>query len=149
MDHLKPLNEHVIKSMKGNKGKDTGPEITLRRALRANGIRGYRLQWKCPGRPDLAFPSRKVAIFVNGCFWHRCPLCNLPAPKNNSEYWRHKFEANVARDRRVQKELENNGWTVIVVWECEIKRKLPEAVDRISLALTGERVRAYRSDQND
>lgn len=131
-----PLDEHTTKSMKSNKRKDTGPELKLRKALRDAGFPGYRLQWKIPGRPDICYPGRKVAIFVNGCFWHRCPYCNLSVPKHNRDYWEHKFASNVERDARTHSELEKMGWKVIVVWECEIKKDLPSKVNEIVSVLT-------------
>jgi len=126
-----PLNEGVSKSMRSNTRKDTKPEITLRRALRDAGKGGYRLQWKVAGHPDICYPGHKVAVFVNGCFWHRCPYCNLPEPKHNADFWKQKFERNVARDARVKEQLGSEGWTVIVIWECEIKQNLPGCVSRI------------------
>jgi DNA mismatch endonuclease (patch repair protein) len=109
--------------MQGNKGKDTKPELMVRKMLRDAGFPGYRLQWKkAPGRPDIAYPGRKVAIFVNGCFWHRCPRCDLPLPKANRDYWEAKFKRNVERDRSKVKELEALGWKVFVIWECELKK---------------------------
>ncbi len=108
--------------MMANGPKDTKPEITVRRILRESGHPGYRLNWKkAPGRPDIAYPGRRIAIFVNGCFWHRCPRCDLPLPKNHTEFWREKFERNVERDARKTSELESAGWTVVTIWECEIK----------------------------
>ncbi|MEE0262695.1 MAG: NUDIX domain-containing protein, partial [Collinsella sp.] len=71
----------IKKSMKGNKRANTKPELLVRQRLRAAGLTGYRLEWKVPGKPDIAFPGRKIAIFVNGCFWHRCPKCNPSQPK--------------------------------------------------------------------
>lgn len=111
--------------MSANKGKDTNLEISLRKALWAMGIRGYRKNVKSlPGRPDIAFPSKKVAIFVNGCYWHRCPTCNFPIPKTNSDFWREKFRMNKLRDKRKIKELQKLGWRTMVIWECDIKRNL-------------------------
>ena len=110
--------------MKANKGKDTKPELMVRQMIRELGYPGYRLNWKkAPGRPDIAFPGRKIAIFVNGCFWHRCPLCNYPLPKAHSDFWKQKFERNVERDSRKIKELEAAGWTVLTIWECELKQR--------------------------
>ena len=124
----KPLNENVSKTMKANKGKDTEPEIIVRLMLRELGYPGYRLNWrKAPGRPDIAYPGRKLAIFVNGCFWHRCPYCNLPLPKSHLDYWEPKFAANVERDKRKTSELESSGWKVLIIWECQI-RKGPDGV---------------------
>jgi len=108
--------------MKGNRGRDTRPEMELRRLLREAGFPGYRLHWKnAPGRPDIAYPGRKVAIFVNGCFWHRCPHCQPPVPKSHTDFWQKKFDLNVERDARKTAELEAAGWTVITVWECELR----------------------------
>lgn len=113
----------IKKSMQGNTRANTKPEMLVRQRLRAAGLTGYRLQWKkAPGRPDIAFPGRKVAIFVNGCFWHRCPNCNPSMPKRNVEFWEAKFRRNVERDARAQAELKELGWTSIVIWECELKK---------------------------
>ncbi len=121
------MNEATTKSMKGNVRKDTKPELVLRRMLREAGYPGYRLQWKVPGRPDICYPGRKLAIFVNGCFWHRCPVCDLPLPKNNREYWEEKFRRNAEKDARDIRMLEEGGWRVVTVWECELKND-PDAV---------------------
>ena len=113
----------VKKSMQGNKRANTKPELLVRQRLRAEGLTGYRLQWKsAPGRPDIAFPGRKVAIFVNGCFWHRCPFCGPSRPRTNAEFWEAKFARNRARDARDNALLVSAGWTVIVVWECRLKK---------------------------
>ena len=118
-----PTNDLTTRVMRSNKAKSTGPELKLREELRKVGLPGYRLNWsKAPGRPDISYPGKKVAIFVNGCFWHRCPKCNLPLPKSHTEFWKMKFDRNVERDRRKACELETLGWTVIIVWECEIRR---------------------------
>ena len=133
MKHLPqpPTSDSVVKSMRSNKRKDTSPELSVRKALRDAGYPGYRLQWKVPGRPDICYPGRKVAVFVNGCFWHRCPFCNLPIPKHNSDFWRDKFEKNVARDKKNIGILEDQGWTVVVLWECQIKSDLDSAICRV------------------
>ena len=108
--------------MQANRGKDTAPELLLRRELRRAGVSGYRLHWtKAPGRPDIAFPGRRVAVFVNGCFWHRCPHCSPPVPKTNRDFWLRKFCANQLRDARKSSELEAMGWTIITLWECQLK----------------------------
>ncbi len=121
-------NEHVRKSMQGNKRANTKPELTVRKILRDRGYTGYRLQWKkCPGRPDVAFPGRKIAIQVQGCFWHRCPKCQLSKPKSHAEYWEAKFAANQARDVRNLEAAREEGWKVITIWECDLKKKkLPQ-----------------------
>ena len=120
-------NENVRKSMRGNKRADTRPELVMRARLRAAGLSGYRLQWKVPGHPDVAWPGKKVALFVNGCFWHRCPHCNLSLPKSNVEYWVVKFARNVERDEQSRAALEALGWKVHVVWECQLKKKTIDA----------------------
>ncbi len=122
-----PLNEAVAKAMRSNRSKNTKPEKIARRILREKGFPGYRLNWKkAPGKPDIAYPGKKIAIFVNGCFWHRCPLCNLPLPKSHLEYWEPKFERNVERDKSNYQKLEAMGWSTVIIWECEI-RKDPES----------------------
>ena len=108
--------------MKGNKRANTKPELLVRQRLRAAGLTGYRLEWKVPGKPDIAFPGRKIAIFVNGFFWHRCPKCNPSQPKRNVEFWEAKFRRNVERDRAAISALTQMGWTPITIWECELKK---------------------------
>ena len=110
------------RSMQGNKGKDTKPELLVRRRLCDAGLTGYRLHWDVPGRPDVAWPGKRVAIFINGCFWHRCPYCNPQMPKSNVEYWTVKFARNVERDEENLRELREAGWTVHVIWECQLKK---------------------------
>lgn len=103
--------------------RDTKPEIRVRRFLHAHGLR-YRLHAaSLPGKPDLAFPSKRLAIFVHGCFWHRHPGCKATrTPKSRLEFWERKFRENVDRDRRVGEALLAAGWTAVVIWECEIGR---------------------------
>ena len=109
--------------MQANKSKDTKPELLVRKALREAGLSGYRLHWKkAPGRPDVCYPGKKVALFVNGCYWHRCPHCALPMPKTNIEFWENKFARNRERDDRNHVDLVRAGWTVLVVWECRLKK---------------------------
>lgn len=119
----KSSSDVTTKVMKANKQSNTKPEILVRQRLRAAGLTGYRLHWKVPGHPDIAWPGKKVALFVNGCFWHRCPYCHPPMPKSNVEYWTVKFDLNQERDERKTKELEEAGWKVYVIWECQLKKK--------------------------
>lgn len=106
------------------KGKDTRPEVRVRRLVYGLGYR-YRLHAKdLPGHPDLVFRSRRKVIFVHGCFWHRHPAANcwrVRVPKSKTEFWLKKFEENVARDRSAQDALTRDGWDVLVLWECELK----------------------------
>lgn len=117
-----PKDEKTSEIMSKIKGKDTKPELLLRKALREVGRPGYRLQWKkAHGRLDIAYPGRKIAIFVHGCYWHRCPHCDLSIPKSNTEWWEKKFERNIRRDKEKEKALKDAGWKVYIFWECNIK----------------------------
>ena len=120
-DNLSPERRHA--AMQGVKAKDTAPELAVRRLLRANGERGYRLHRKeLPGSPDIAFIGRQKAIFVHGCFWHGhdCPR-GAREPKANASYWSKKIARNRQRDQEHIKALAALGWTCLVVWECELK----------------------------
>lgn len=134
------VREATAKTMRANRGQDTGPELALRRALWAVGLRGYRKNRKgLPGRPDVAFGRAKLAVFVHGCYWHQCPACTRNrAPRTNAAYWAAKFEGNVARDARNQAALAAAGWRVLVIWECELKRDVAAAVERVRAALTSK-----------
>lgn len=114
--------------MQANRSKNTKPELLVRAALREAGLTGYRIHWKkAPGRPDVCFPGRRVAIFVHGCFWHRCPHCAPSRPKTHSEFWEAKFARNRERDARDRALLVSEGWTVVVVWECRLRKGRAEA----------------------
>lgn len=127
-----PKHEGISRVMSAIRAKNTDPEIKLKKELRANGLTGYRLNWKnAPGRPDIAFPGRKVAIFVHGCYWHRCPICAKPLPKHNTEFWENKFSKNTTRDKAKAEQLEALGWKVITVWECQIKTDMPGVMKNI------------------
>lgn len=107
--------------MSGIRGKNTSPEMFLRRAVHASGLR-YRLGGcGLPGRPDLVFPRLGAVVFVHGCFWHMHHCSYFKWPKSNADFWQTKICANAARDLRVTKELEELGWRVFVVWECELR----------------------------
>lgn len=120
------------KSMQGNKGKDTCLEKYFRSAVWNAGFRGYRVNVShLPGRPDMCFPGRRIAIFIHGCFWHRCPRCKLGLPKNNALFWQEKFNQNAVRDKKSVSALKKQGWRVLVVWECQIRDNLASAVMRV------------------
>lgn len=110
------------KMMAGIRGKSTGPEMQLRKALHARGLR-YRLHAKdLPGKPDVVFRSRKLAVFVHGCFWHRhegCKFASIPATR--TDFWEEKLSANRARDKRNVDALLGSGWHVVIVWECALR----------------------------
>lgn len=117
----KPSSVLASKVMSSIHGKDTKPEMVIRKLLWQNDLKGYRVHWKKVfGRPDIAYPSKKLAIFINGCFWHRCPKCDLPIPKSNREFWENKFVNNIIRDSMKINRLEQLGWDVLVFWECDI-----------------------------
>jgi len=99
------------------KGRDTRPEVGFRRRLRESGLLGYRIQWG-KHRIDVAWPGRKVAIFIDGCFWHMCPE-HFRMPKSRIGYWEPKLKANQRRDRIITQKLEDEGWAVFRVWEHE------------------------------
>lgn len=108
----------------GIQGKNTRPEMVLRRLLHAMGFR-YRLHAKgLPGKPDLVFPKYRAVVFVHGCFWHRHPGCRYTTnPSTRPEFWQAKFAGTVERDQRAIERLTENGWRVAVVWECALKQR--------------------------
>jgi DNA mismatch endonuclease (patch repair protein) len=105
------------------KSSDTKPEETVRKYLFSKGLR-YRKNVKTlPGKPDIVLPKYKTIVFVNGCFWHGHKGCKyFVMPKTNVEFWTEKITKNIARDETTYKKLQNMGWNVIVVWECELKK---------------------------
>jgi DNA mismatch endonuclease (patch repair protein) len=114
----RPLNDLVKRQMRTMPRKDTAVEMALRRELHRLGVR-YRLHPRhLPGTPDIALTRARLAVFVDGCFWHRCPEHGT-SPKNNSRWWASKLDENVARDRRKDRQLEELGWLPVHVWEHE------------------------------
>tara|TARA_B100000315_G_C14348034_1_gene482693 strand:+ start:107 stop:487 length:381 start_codon:yes stop_codon:yes gene_type:complete len=123
--------------MKGNKGKNTKPELLLRSTLHRAGHR-YRIHYsKLPGKPDIAFPSKKLAVFVDGCYWHGCPRC-YKEPKTNTEFWRKKILKNKERGSNVNKEIILKGWAVIRVWEHEVIKNMNEVISSINSKLDND-----------
>lgn len=116
------------------KGKNTRPELMLRKSLWREGLR-YRLNSKLPGKPDMVFVSKKVAIFVDGCFWHCCPE-HGSKPKSNESFWHKKLQRNIERDIIVNEQLHNKGWSVCRIWEHEVEKNISVAVDKIKLLLS-------------
>jgi DNA mismatch endonuclease (patch repair protein) len=117
------------------RAKDTSPEKKLRKLLYQHGIRGYRIHWDLPGKPDIVFVKRRIAVFIDGCFWHRCPV-HYTQPETRKEFWRKKIESNLARDRKTDTYLRKEGWTIIRIWEHEIKEDPEKAVQRIISCLS-------------
>ncbi len=112
------------RTMRAVKSQDTAPEMMVRRLVYSLGYR-YRLHVKdLPGKPDLVFPGRRKVIFVHGCFWHQHSGCGeATPPKSNTDYWLPKLERNKQRDKEIYQKLENSGWKVLVIWECELRDK--------------------------
>jgi DNA mismatch endonuclease (patch repair protein) len=133
-------SESVRSRMRATRQRDTDCELAVRAAVRALGLR-YRIDWPLPGtrrRADLAFPGRRVAVLVDGCFWHVCPE-HSSWPKANRAWWRAKLLANVARDRDTDARLRASGWIVVRVWEHEDPS---DAAGRIARVVTSpERLR--------
>ncbi len=104
-------------------GKETKPEILVRKFLFANGFRYRKNDKRYPGKPDIVLPKYKTVIFIHGCFWHGhdCPAGKLP--ETRKEFWEDKIAGNITRDNRNSKELEQQGWKVIVIWQCELKNR--------------------------
>lgn len=131
-----PKKESTSRVMSSIKDRDTKPELLLRQALWHAGVRGYRLHWKkVPGSPDIAFLGKKIAIFVHGCFWHRCNYCQPPMPKSNPKFWKEKFKKNVIRDKKKIELLHDQDWETLVIWECQVKAGLSNCIGRIKKLL--------------
>lgn len=136
MDIVSP--DKRSRMMAGIRGKDTKPEMTVRKLVHRLGFR-FRLHRRdLPGSPDIVFPRLQKVIFVHGCFWHRHPGCKFAyTPKSNTEFWLSKLEANTRRDAAAQDALAASGWGVLIVWECEVS-DLPALSQKILSFLTEE-----------
>lgn len=143
-DTVTPEQRHRI--MAAVKGKDTKPEMLVRRFLHAAGFR-YRLHdRKLPGCPDLVFPSLHTVVFIHGCFWHGHENCkHARLPKSNVDFWRSKILRNSERDSRVRIELEKQSWNVIVIWECDLRNKShrEETLEKVAKELSSIRNNTY------
>lgn len=139
-------SDAVRRSMEANVQKGTAPELALLQALRDAGLGGFAEHDRAlPGKPDASYPTQRVAVFMHGCFWHRCPSCSPPAPGGaNAEYWSKKFRRNVERDAEHEEALAAMGWEPVVLWECMVKAALADCVDIVRLTLaarTGARLK--------
>jgi DNA mismatch endonuclease (patch repair protein) len=117
------------------RSKNTKSEIKLRRLLRQKGIFSYRLHFEVNGKPDIVFPKKKIAVFVDGCFWHKCPI-HFVEPHTRKDFWTKKIEANVLRDKKVNEQLKEEGWTVLRFWEHEVNEIPDEVISRILFNLS-------------
>lgn len=130
----KAKRSQVMSRIRGRGNKDT--ELALMKLLRRHHITGWRRNQNVFGKPDFVFPVSRVAIFVDGCFWHGCPKhCNTPS--NNRGFWERKLTANKARDRRVNRELRTVGWRVVRIWEHDLAKRGESCIARIRSALSG------------
>jgi DNA mismatch endonuclease, patch repair protein len=121
-DNLSP--EDRIRTMRAVKSQNTSPERRLRAMLAGMGLRGWRVNPKdIVGKPDIAFSRERLAIFVDGCFWHGCPECNRSMPEDNKEYWSRKIERNIQRDISNTEKLQVDGWKVVRIWEHQLKKR--------------------------
>jgi DNA mismatch endonuclease, patch repair protein len=111
------------------RSKDTMPEVRLRKKLWHAGFR-YRLYYNIPGKPDIVLPRYRIAIFIDGCFWHRCPKC-YRKPKSNIKYWTKKIEYNVNKDQMINDKLKGLGWNVIRFWEHEVMKNMDLCIERV------------------
>lgn len=127
-DILSPSQRKL--NMSHIRGKNTGPEIKLRKLLWTRGVRGYRIHYNLPGKPDIVFTKKKIVIFVDGCFWHKCPIC-FQEPDTRKEFWMKKIGTNVDRDLKITKQLQEEGWTVLRFWEHEIRKTPDDVVEKI------------------
>lgn len=112
------------KNMSHIRSTETKPEVAVRKYLFSHGFRYRKNVRKMPGCPDIVLPKYRTVIFVNGCFWHKHDCPRFVWPSSNVEYWRKKIERNVERDTMNYRHLENAGWNVLVVWECQLKKKI-------------------------
>ncbi len=115
---------------RGNKST----EIAFLSFLKESKIRGWRRHYNIEGNPDFAFPEHKIAVFVDGCFWHGCKKC-MVKPKTNVRFWEKKIEQNKRRDGDVNKKLKNKGWRVVRIWEHEVQKNFEKAVEKIAKSL--------------
>jgi DNA mismatch endonuclease (patch repair protein) len=132
MDRVSPqVRSKIMASVRTVGG---GPERKMEALLRDNGIRGFKKQWDVAGRPDFAWPKKRVALFVDGCYWHGCPRCDRPS-KSNRSFWKSKIVSNRRRDLRVGRKLRSEGWRVLRVWECRLNEE--RTLSRIVRATQG------------
>jgi DNA mismatch endonuclease (patch repair protein) len=122
------------------KSENTTPELVVRKLLFSMGYR-YRIHRKdLPGKPDVVIPKYKLVVFIHGCFWHGCPVCRHAQirPVDNAEYWNKKLDKNKERDGKNKMELESNGWNVLIIWECETRKKNREMlINKIQETING------------
>jgi len=121
--------EQRSRCMSRIRGRDTGPELRVRSGLWRRALR-FRTRTRLPGRPDVVFPTERVAVFIDGCFWHACRRHGV-MPKTNTDFWKQKIADNVRRDRRNTRHLSADGWVVLRFWEHQVRNDLDAVLDRV------------------
>ena len=129
----KAKRSEVMSRIRGRGNKET--ELALAKLLRASSIKGWRRHQPIFGKPDFIFQKARLAVFVDGCFWHGCPK-HATKPKNNRSFWRRKLSANKTRDRLVTQTLRRTGWRVIRIWECALQKRPESCIEKIKQCLT-------------
>ena len=131
--------EQRKRCMSNVKGKNTKPEIMVRKYLFEHGYR-YRLHRKdLPGKPDIVLPKYKTAIFINGCFWHGHKDCKyFTLPETNTEFWKSKIDSNIKRDKESHDELSKLGWKVIDIWQCNLKKDKTLTLENLIKSINNE-----------
>ena len=122
--------EQRSRNMSRIRSKNTRPEIIVRKYLFSHGLR-YRINYNIPGKPDIAFPGKRIAIFVHGCFWHLHGCKYSTFPKTNVSFWENKLKKNKERDRIIEEQLNAEGWNVYIVWECELKENRGKCLEKV------------------
>ena len=112
------------------KGKNTKPEIKLRKVLFKNGCRGFRVSSKITGKPDIVFTKKKIAVFIDGCYWHKCMKCFIK-PKTKTKWWMEKINRNVTHDNEVDTQLKSYGWKVLRFWEHDINKSIDKVLNKM------------------
>lgn len=148
-DRLTPIQRHQV--MSHIRSTNTKPELILRHALWHRGFR-YRINMSClPGKPDMVLPKYKTILFIHGCFWHGHKYCKYyTIPKTNTDFWVAKVSRNRERDQEVWRKLEADGWSVVIVWECQLKKaNIDDTVARVSAEIVhnGESYRAAQEER--
>ena len=124
--------KEIMSSIRGKGNKTT--ELKLLALLKENRVAGWRRHFAILGKPDFAFPKQKLAVFVDGCFWHGCPRC-YQQPKRNTKFWKNKILVNKARDKRVSRALRSGGWSVCRIWECDLRNFPASAIAKVQRML--------------
>ncbi len=130
MDTHTPMQRKY--NMSRIKSSNTLIELKFRKYIWKNGLRGYRLKSKILGKPDIYFPKQKLAIFIDGCFWHKCPI-DFIRPISKNDYWDKKIANNISRDRKITKKLKREGVKVIRFWEHEIENNLEKCYSKLRM----------------